>query len=220
MREHLSALELDTAEAVLPLSAQAQGHLEGCASCREALESRKAASAVVRSSVEFARTRARVESTLAAPSPSHRWRWVVAMVALGGVVAVVATREGPAPEETRLKGGVAVRVLRARDGQPTTRVSVGERVVLAVSRRSHRYAVVFEQGSDGVNVVWPGPGGSQALDAPGSEVRLEPGFEVAPGSVTLHAFFGDGPLDVEGVRAKLLDGEAPSHAEVRLEVVP
>ena len=125
----------------------------------------------------------------------------------------------PAEDETRIKGSVGVRVLRAGDGQPTTRAAVGERVVLSVARGVFRHAVVLEQADDGtVGVVWPATGGSQRLDDAVSEVRLEPGFEVAPGSVTLHVFFDDAPLDVERIRASQQGGSA--HAQVRLEVAP
>ncbi|MFP2895838.1 hypothetical protein [Corallococcus sp. 4LFB] len=80
----------------------------------------------------------------------------------------------------------------------------GERVTLAVGTGPYRNVLVLAVDEAGaVARLWPSEGGTSGTVEPGAEVKLSPPLEVTPGSVALHAFFSDAPLDAEQAREAL-----------------
>jgi hypothetical protein len=235
MTDHLTALELDEVAAGLTADARVLAHSSACLDCAVRLSKLQASRAALLGSPAAARKLEALRSASGARPSVSRWprrRALAAATVLVPLAAMLLVFVTTRPDGgDRLKGAVSVEVL-TEAGQPATAVRVGQHVALAVGGGGHSRAAVLAKTDVGrVVVAWPQGGAETAPIAPGARVRLEPGFEVTPGSVTLYAFFSDAPVDlaplVEGLEASLARGDvepglelAPATARLRVEVVP
>ncbi|MBS2026937.1 MAG: hypothetical protein JST54_03445 [Deltaproteobacteria bacterium] len=184
---HLSDLTLDEL-AGRELSAP---HLAECAACRARLEAFRSFRARSLASPRFEEIRASLK-------PPRRMRWVPFGLALAASLAlalVVAPRLGP---HERIKGKPFLQLVTAR-GESAGPVSPGARLGLTVNGAGSGYVLVVALAPDGgVSQLWPVHGEVSGAIPPGS-ARLEPPFEVTPGSAHLVALFSDAPLDAREV---------------------
>lgn len=215
MAEHLSTLALDELAAGLPHTHDARAHVMACTECAKRLDQLVAARGELARSHRYERTFEALLSAASAPQSarvSARPRWSLrklvfapALAAAMGLVLFVWGRSSDTGTgDTRLKGGASVRVLRSPDGLAISSAHPGERVVLSVTPADLAFGIIMAVDRSGeVNQVWPiGSARSGRLPA-GAAVRLDPGFEVTPGSLVLHAFFSADPLRADDVRAHL-----------------
>ncbi|MBI3181348.1 MAG: hypothetical protein HYZ28_04325 [Myxococcales bacterium] len=198
MAEHLSNLVLDELAAGLAAPPGSQAHVDGCESCRTRLEAIARARAEAVASPRYHAIHAQLNS--ARPSARPWWLALLAPLAVAAVLALfVASPEEPG--STRTKGAATVRVLRGPDGESISAARIGERVVLAVGAAGRPYGLVAAIDAAGtVSVVWPARGRLSERVPPGAQARLEPGFEVTPGSTLLLAVFSETPIELESAR--------------------
>lgn len=194
--EHVSDLVLDELAASLEPPAGAAAHLAGCPACSRRLADLCAARERIQASVGYARVRARL-----APRKSARWPFLVVPVAAAALLALVVAR--PEGQATRPKGSARVELLGA-NGAPVLEARPGERVVLAIGSGGKPFGLVLGVDERGqVERLWPVDAARAGAVPPGARVRLEPSFEVTAGSVALHAFFGEAPIDERAARGAL-----------------
>ncbi|NOK32616.1 hypothetical protein HMI49_05320 [Corallococcus exercitus] len=203
MAEHLTRLELDEWLAGLDDSGRAERHVAACPACGMIAER-------MRQSRESSLREPRAKAVLArleekrARSAKPRWSWGVPLVAAlaVGLALVVYVPRGT-EDGVRLKGTVALRLLSAQ-GVPVLDAKPGEQVTLSVGTGTYRNVLVLAVDEAGaVDRLWPQEGKMSGTVDPGAEVKLSPPLEVTPGSVALHAFFSDAPLDVAQAREAL-----------------
>ena len=119
----------------------------------------------------------------------------LALAASLALAIVVVPRLGP---RERIKGKPFLQLVTAR-GESSGPVAPGSRLGLSVNGGGHGYVLVVAVAPDGgTSQLWPVRGDSSGAIPPGS-ARLEPPFEVTPGSAHLVALFSDAPLDVRDV---------------------
>ncbi|WP_375760823.1 hypothetical protein [Corallococcus exercitus] len=213
MAEHLSRLELDEWLAGLDASGRAERHVAACAACGQVAEQLRQARASSLGEPRAKAVLARLEEKRAR-STKPRWSWGVPLVAAlaVGLALVVYVPRG-ADDGVRLKGTVALRLL-SEQGTPMLDAKPGERVTLAVGTGPYRNVLVLAVDEAGVvDRLWPQEGRTSGTVAPGAEVKLSPPLEVTPGSVALHAFFSDAPLDVEQAREALTSSVAEARTK-------
>ncbi|NOK21837.1 hypothetical protein [Corallococcus carmarthensis] len=220
MAEHLTRLELDEWLSGLDASGRAERHVAACPACGMLAERMRQAR---ESSLREPRAKAvlaRLEEKRAR-SAKPLWSWGVPWVAALAVgLALVVYVPRATEDDVRLKGTVALRLLSAQ-GAPVADASPGERVTLAVGTGTYRNVLVLAVDEAGaVDQLWPQEGPTSGTVKPGAEVKLSPPLEVTPGSVALHAFFADAPLDVEQARAALTSSvvEAREKGQAPLDV--
>lgn len=201
MAEHLSALALDEA-AVGAFPEGAKAHLEACAECRARLETLTAMNARLMARPEARRA---LDAVKAAASPALQRRtvprWALFAVPLAAALALffLVPRDEP---EARLKGVATVEVIDEA-GAVVRAARAGQRVAVAVGAAEHTHvAVLAVEASGAVSVLWP-RGELFRPVARGARVRLEPPFDVTPGTVVLHAFFADSALPIEAAGTAL-----------------
>ncbi|MBZ4372797.1 hypothetical protein [Corallococcus sp. AS-1-6] len=203
MAEHLTRLELDEWLAGLDASGRAERHVAACTACATLAERMRQARASSLAQPQAKAVLARLEEKRAR-SARPWWSWGVPLVtALAVGLALVVYVPRGAEEGVRLKGAVALRLLSAR-GEPVRDARPGAQVMLAVGTGPYRNVLVLAVDEAGaVEPLWPREGQTSGTVEPGAEVRLSPALEVTPGSVALHAFFSDAPLDMEQAREAL-----------------
>ncbi|RKH70731.1 hypothetical protein [Corallococcus aberystwythensis] len=213
MAEHLTRLELDEWLAGLDASGRAERHVAACPACGMLAERMRQAR---ESSLREPRAKAvlaRLEEKRAR-SAKPRWSWgvpLVAALAVGLALVVYVPRE--TDDGVRLKGSVALRLL-SEQGAPVADARPGERVTLAVGTGPYRNVLVLAVDEAGtVERLWPQEGATGGMVEQGAEVKLSPPLEVTPGSVALHAFFSESPLEVEPARAVLAKHVAEARAK-------
>jgi hypothetical protein len=214
--EHLSRLELDEWLAGLDASGRAQRHVADCAACARTAEGLRLSKVAAMRDSKAAVVLARLEAKRAQEEgPRWSWSWggpLVAALALG-LAMVVYVPLARRPDGIHLKGNVALQLL-AEDGTSVSAATPGSRVTLAVGTGAHRHVLVLGvEQSGAVAVLWPPEGRTSGTVEPGAQVRLSPPLEVTPGSVALHAFFGDAPMDVEKARVALAANVVEIQAE-------
>jgi hypothetical protein len=214
--EHLSRLELDEWLAGLDASGRAERHVAACAACAHLAEGMRLSRGAVLKEPKAAAVLARLEAKRAqAEGPRWSWSWggpLVAALALG-LAAVVYVPMAGRTDGIHLKGNVALQLL-AEDGTPVSAAAPGAHVTLAVGTGAHRHVLVLGvEQSGAVAVLWPPQGPTSGTVEPGAQVRLSPPLEVTPGSVALHAFFADAPMDVEVARVALVANVVETQAE-------
>ncbi|MHB8872593.1 MAG: hypothetical protein ACYC8T_02800 [Myxococcaceae bacterium] len=246
MADHLSALQLDEAAAGIP-SAADQAHLRDCSGCAAQVRQLEASRSALLATAESGRrlealrqaaARAQGSGQALGPGRARRWARLGSAVALPLAAAVLLFVVWQ-PDGDRLKGAVSLELL-SDSGAPVQQTRVGQHVTLAVGGAGYLRAAVLAVDEGGrVSRVWPAAGTQTAPIGAGAQVRLEPGFEVTPGSVTLYAFFSDDPVElgvlVRGAEANVARGRrrgerpldleppkdlAPAAARLRLEVAP
>lgn len=184
---HVSQLVLDELAAELATPPEAKAHVDGCAECSARLAALRAARAAAVQSFGYSRTRARVTA-----ERPPRWRelmpFIVPVAAALVFFAVIAIDRRADPQTERLKGGAFVEL--AQGGAPVTEARPGSRLSMKVGTAGKPYALVLAVDKDRhIEVLWSG-----RLPA-GAIVTLPKELEVTPGSVAVHAFFGDAALD-------------------------
>lgn len=220
MNGHLSDLALDA----LAPRADHDGespHLAGCDRCNSRIEAFREARSSARASPRFEAT----FSAIARQRPArHTPAWVGLALAAAAVLAFVAVPRG---QHEGLKGGASLALVPLGDPHDGP-FHPGEKVALAVGGAGHRYALVLGAG-EGQPAVQLWPEAPQSGEIPeGASARLNPVFEVTPGSLHLVAIFSDQPLDAQEVLSRWrkagspappkVDGEA-ARAQVELRVV-
>lgn len=195
MSEHLSALVVDEAAAGLALAAEAQAHLDGCASCREKVNAAKAEAAKVAAMPGAQRTLdALLAKTDAPPAkkPAPRWLTVAAVaLPLAAGLALLVFSPVLKGDDSRLKGAPTVELIDAQ-GRAVTKAKPGDTLDLNVGGAGYGYAVVVAVDGQGVTTLWPAEGGTLGAVQPGARVKLS-SFTVTPGDVRLIAFFANEP---------------------------
>lgn len=206
MNNHLSDLELD-ALAPHPERDVASSHLFECARCRSRVAAFRAARQRSLASPNFEAALAVVErrrSTRGSPA------WLGLALAAAAVLAFVAVPRG---ERARLKGGASL-VLVPLGAKHPGPFRPGDKVALAVGGAGHRYALVLGEGEGQPAVLlWPEVPRSGEIPA-GASARLEPAFEVTPGSLHLVAIFSDQPLDAHEVLSRWNQAASPAPPKV------
>ncbi|MBK7858752.1 MAG: hypothetical protein IPJ65_09045 [Archangiaceae bacterium] len=210
MSLHLSQLVLDELASEVAAPAGAREHLEGCAQCSARLAAvRRDREASVKS-FGYARTRARV----AAERPA-RWRELlpfIVPVAAALLFLVIASLNPGKAADPRLKGGPTVDFLRA--GQPVTEAKPGDVLELQLGAVGLRHAIVLSVDKDReVDVLFDGE------LPPGAVVTLPRRLEVTPGSVVVHAFLSEQPLDAKRA-VSAMENEIRQYAGWPLEAPP
>ncbi|WP_434299515.1 hypothetical protein [Corallococcus exiguus] len=220
MAEHLTRLELDECLSGLDASGRAERHVAACPACGMIAERMRQARASSLSQPRAKAVLARLEEKRAR-SARPWWSWGVPLVtALAVGLALVVYVPRGAEDGVRLKGPVALRLLSVQ-GTPVQDARPGEQVTLAVGTGPYRNVLVLAVDEAGaVDPLWPREGQTSGTVEPGAEVRLFPALEVTPGSVALHAFFSDAPLDVGQAREALTSrvAEARGKGQGPLEV--
>ncbi|MBN8466422.1 hypothetical protein JYJ95_07850 [Corallococcus exiguus] len=203
MAEHLTRLELDEWLSGLDASGRAERHVAACPACGMIAERMRQARASSLAQPRAKAVLARLEEKRAR-SARPWWNWGVPLVtALAVGLAMVVYVPRGAEDGVRLKGTVALRLLSVQ-GATVQDAKPGEQVTLAVGTGPYRNVLVLAVDEAGaVDPLWPRDGQTSGTVEPGAEVRLSPALEVTPGSVALHAFFSDAPLDVEQAREAL-----------------
>ncbi|RKH90018.1 hypothetical protein D7Y21_08090 [Corallococcus sp. AB045] len=203
MAEHLTRLELDEWLSGLDASGRAERHVAACQACGMIAERMRQARASSLAQPRAKAVLARLEEKRAR-SARPWWSWGVPLVtALAVGLALVVYVPRGAEDGVRLKGTVALRLLSVQ-GAPVQDARSGEQVTLAVGTGPYRNVLVLAVDEAGaVDALWPREGQASGTVEPGAEVRLSPALEVTPGSVALHAFFSDAPLDVAQAREAL-----------------
>lgn len=186
MSGHLSQLVLDELASDLAVEPQAKEHVGGCAHCAEQLAATRRAREASMKSFGWARTRAR----LTAERPSRLRELmpflvpVLAALLFFFVLSLDFTSKKP---DTRLKGAASIEFVRA--GVTVNEVVPGDRLQLKVGAAGHTHALVLAVDKDRrVEQLWAGP------LPPGALVTLRE-LEVTLGSVTVHAFLSNAPLE-------------------------
>ncbi|MBN8226694.1 hypothetical protein JYK02_04140 [Corallococcus macrosporus] len=213
MAEHLSRLELDEWLAGLDTSGRAERHLAACPACEQVAGQLRQARASSLAEPRAKAVLARLEEKRAR-AVKPRWSWGVPLVAAlaVGLALVVYVPRGT-EDGVRLKGTVALRLM-SEQGATVLDARPGERVTLAVGTGPYRNVLVLAVDEAGaVDRLWPREGATSGTVAPGAEVKLSPPLEVTPGSVALHAFFSDAPLDVDQAGAALTSSIAEARAK-------
>ncbi|GMT96670.1 hypothetical protein KH5H1_07890 [Corallococcus caeni] len=203
MAEHLTRLELDEWLSGLDASGRAERHVAACPACGAIAERMRQARVSSLGEPRAKAVLARLEEKRAR-SAKPRWSWGVPLVAAlaVGLALVVYVPRGT-EDGVRLKGTVALRLL-SEQGAPVLDAKPGEHVTLAVGTGPYRNVLVLAVDEAGaVDRLWPQEGATSGTVEPGAEVKLSPPLEVTPGSVALHAFFSDAPLDAEQAREAL-----------------
>ena len=220
MADHLSSLQLDEAVAGLTTDPAVSAHLAQCAECASRVEQLAGSGAALLKKPEPARQL----NALLAHRPKRRWP-LVAAAALVPLAATLLVFVSWKPDGDRLKGATSLEVL-SDSGVRIEEARVGQHVTLAVGGGGYRYAAIIAVPPSGkMTRVWPPTGAFTGPIGPGARVRLEPGFEVTPGSVTLYAFFTDEPVKVAFFLAGLEAGfanhdiEGPWHLAPSLNLV-
>jgi hypothetical protein len=204
MSGHPSDLALDELVAGLPERPGTRGHVQGCESCQARLRQLEADRRSVPALPGYEATFNRVRAMAEAPPARSRWRWAFALapVAAAAVLLLVVRPTVNDDGGERTKGSPSLFLVRP-DGAPAAPpLSPGEQVSLVLQGAGRRYALVLAVDEQGrVEQLWPAGGtGSGELRAGQPEASA---FEVTEGSFRLHAFFSDGPLAAEDVRATL-----------------
>ncbi|WP_223635654.1 hypothetical protein [Corallococcus sp. EGB] len=213
MAEHLTRLELDEWLSGLDTTGRAERHVAACPACGMLAERMRQARETSLAQPRAKAVLARLEEQRAR-SARPRWSWGVPLVAAlaVGLALIVYVPRG-ADDGVRLKGNVALRLVSAQ-GAPVQGARPGEQVTLAVGTGPYRNVLVLAVDEAGaVEPLWPGEGGTSGTVEPGAEVKLSPPLEVTPGSVALHAFFSDAPLDGAHAREALTSSVAEARAK-------
>ena len=215
MAEHLTRLEIDEWLSGLDTTGHAERHVAACPACGMIAERMRQARASSLAQPRAKAVLARLEEKRAR-SAKPRWSWAVPLVAAlaAGLALIVYVPRG-AEDGVRLKGTVALRLL-SEQGAPVLDARPGEHVTLAVGTGHYRNVLVLAVDEAGtVDALWPPEGQTSGTVEPGAEVKLSPPLEVTPGSVALHAFFADAPLDVAQARDALTSRVAEAREKGR-----
>jgi len=184
---HLSDLALDE----LASREVSAPHLADCLACRRRLDAFRNFRARSLADPRFEQIRASLK-------PARRMNVVPMGLALAASIAlaiVLVPKLGP---HERIKGKPFLELVTAR-GESAGAVAPGARLGLTVNGAGHAYVMVLAVSPDGgAAQLWPVRGDASGAIPPGS-ARLEPPFEVTPGSMHLVALFSDAPLDIHDV---------------------
>jgi hypothetical protein len=215
MTAHLSDLALDR----LAARGGDAPHLQDCEACRARLAAFRAERARALADPRFA------QGPPAPRSRPMRLRAFAFAFPLAAALAVALVLAPRAWERTRSKGRPFLGLVTER-GESGERLRPGSHVGLTLNGAGFPFVLVVARGADGgLEQVWPVHAERSGAIPPGA-ARLEPPFEVTPGSAHLTAVFSDQPLSSAEVLAGLRSGQpcvgerARAEADLTVEESP
>jgi hypothetical protein len=194
--EHVSDLVLDEIAAGLGVAEESRTHVKECSECSARLKRIVEAHENAKGGADYQRVFQRLK--VRSPTPRHalaRFAFLGAPLAVAAAVVILVINARTAPIDSRLKGASSLQVVRADDGALIATAHVGDRVALVAGPAGHAFGLflgIDEQGA--IEVLWPVKAEASGAVPAGAAKRLDPPFEVTPGSFAIHAFFSDQPI--------------------------